>query len=192
MEFRLVYEGPLHGQGAKSPHKWAIRRALHPQLQRLWQEQPLREVASTLLAFPPQSGKPSVIVEKDGLRFAPLVTQRLNLYAEISVLLFRQQQRGALISNGGDIDNRLKTLLDGLRLPRGANEGRRERPAGHAPEPLEPSPEPFFCLLEDDSLVTKVTVESEQFLRPAAPDVVLAIISVHVKKTRLTFENMSI
>ncbi|MCK6427293.1 MAG: hypothetical protein L6Q75_19735 [Burkholderiaceae bacterium] len=188
MEFRLVYEGPLHGQGAKSPHKWAIRRALHPQLQRLWQEQPLREVASTLLAFPPQAGKPSVIVEKDGLRFAPLVTQRLNLYAEVSVLLFRQQQRGALISNGGDIDNRLKTLLDGLRLPRGANEGRQDRPAGREPEP----PEPFFCLLEDDSLVTKVTVESEQFLRPAAPDVVLAIIAVHVKKTRLTFENMSI
>jgi len=28
MEFRLIYEGPLHGQGAKSPHKWEIRRAL--------------------------------------------------------------------------------------------------------------------------------------------------------------------
>lgn len=187
MEFRLVYEGPLHGQGARSPHKWEIRRALHPQLQRLWAEQPLRDVAGTLLSgHPGPRGTPgSIILEKDGLRFAPLVTRKLNLYAELGVLLFRQQPRGTLITDGGDLDNRLKTLLDGLRIPRGANEGRQALPQ-------EPEPNPFFCLLEDDSLVTKVTVESEQLLRPAEPDVVLAVISVHVKKTRLTFENMSI
>jgi len=52
MEFRLIYEGPLHGQGAKSGHKWEIRRALHPQLQRLWRERPLKDAASSLLAHP--------------------------------------------------------------------------------------------------------------------------------------------
>lgn len=185
MEFRLLYEGPLHGQGAKAPHKWEIRRALHPQLQRLWRTPPLKDVADTLLALPARAGRPSVVMEKDGLRFAPLVTRALDLYAEVSVLLFRQQPRGTLITDGGDIDNRLKTLLDGLRIPRGANEGRQERPE-------VPDPDPFFCLLEDDSLVTKVTVESEQLLRPAQPDEVLAIISVHVKKTRLTPQNMAI
>jgi hypothetical protein len=51
---------------------------------------------------------------------------------------------------------------------------------------------PFFCLLEDDSLVTKVSVESEQLLRPARPDDVVAIIAVHVKKTVLSFANMSL
>lgn len=94
MEFRLIYEGPLHGQGAKSSHKWEIRRALHPQLQRLWQERPLKDAAARLLAHPAAPGQVSVIVEKGGLLFAPLVTQRLDLYAELSVLLFRQQPRG--------------------------------------------------------------------------------------------------
>lgn len=186
MEFRLVYEGPLHGQGARAPHKWEIRRALHPQLARLWQEQPLRDLAGTLLGGAPGPASRSVLVDKDGLRFAPLVTRRLDLYAEVSVLLFRQQPRGTLITDGGDLDNRLKTLLDGLRIPRGANEGRQ------APGTADGEPNPFFCVLEDDSLVTKVTVESEQLLRTTDPDVVLAIITVHVKKTRLTFENMSI
>ena len=185
MEFRLIYEGPLHGQGAKSSHKWEIRRALHPQLQRLWQERPLKDAAARLLAHPAAPGRVSVIVEKGGLLFAPLVTQRLDLYAELSVLLFRQQPRGTLITDGGDIDNRLKTLLDGLRVPRGAMEGRAELPN-------EPDPLPFFCLLEDDSLVTKVSVESEQLLRPAKPDEVVAIISVHVKKTVLSHENMTL
>ena len=134
MEFRLIYEGPLHGQGAKSSHKWEIRRALHPQLQRLWQERPLKDAAARLLAHPAAPGQVSVIVEKGGLLFAPLVTQRLDLYAELSVLLFRQQPRGTLITDGGDIDNRLKTLLDGLRVPRGAMEGRAEPP--HEPDPF--------------------------------------------------------
>ena len=132
MEFRLIYEGPLHGQGAKSGHKWEIRRALHPQLQRLWRERPLKDAASSLLAHPALPDKPSVIVEKGGLLFAPLVTQRLDLYAELSVLLFRQQPRGTLITDGGDIDNRLKTLLDGLRVPHGSMEGRTELPPQHA------------------------------------------------------------
>ena len=105
MEFRLIYEGPLHGQGAKSLHKWEIRRALHPQLQRLWREHPLKNAADRLLAHPALPGQTSVVVEKGGLLFAPLVTQRLNLYAELSVLLFRQQPRGTLITDGGDIDN---------------------------------------------------------------------------------------
>lgn len=185
MEFRLIYEGPLHGQGAKSPHKWEIRRALHPQLERLWQLQmPLREAAPHLLAHPAKAGQTSVIVEKGGLLFAPLVTQRLNLYAELSVLLFRPQPRGALITDGGDIDNRLKTLLDGLRVPHGSNEGRVELPA-------TPDPSPMFCLLEDDSLVSKVTVESEQLLRPAKPDEVVVVISVNIKRTMLTPANLA-
>lgn len=105
MEFRLIYEGPLHGQGAKSPHKWEIRRALRPQLRHLRREPPLKDSAATLLSHPALPGKPSVIVEKDGLLFAPLVTQRLQLYAEVSVLLFRQQRCGMSITDGGDIDN---------------------------------------------------------------------------------------
>ena len=185
MEFRLIYEGPLRGQGAKSSHKWEIRRALHPQLQRLWQEHPLRDVAGTLLAHPARPGKVSVIVEKGGLLFAPLVTQRLNLYVELSVLLFRQQPRGTLITDGGDIDNRLKTLLDGLRVPHGSMEGRTELPD-------EPDPRRFGCLREDGSPGSNVSVRSEPSLRPALPDEVGAILSVHVKKTVLSHDNMSL
>lgn len=185
MEFRLVYEGPLLAQGAKAAHKWEIRRALHPQLARLWQERPLAAAAPRLLDVSAQRTPESIIVDKDGLRFAPLVSQKLNLYAEISVLLMRQQVHGALFNEGGDIDNRLKTLLDALRLPRGANEGRASDARGE-------DPDPFFCLMEDDALITKVSVETAQLLRPAPPDHVLAIIGVHVKKTMLTYANMAL
>lgn len=185
MEFRLVYEGPLLAQGAKAAHKWDIRRALHPQLARLWQSQPLAHAAPRLLDTSPRRGSDSVIVERDGLLFAPLITQRLELHAEIEVLLMRQQAQGVLFSEGGDIDNRLKTLLDGLRLPRGPNEGRGDGTGGG-------DPEPFFCLMEDDALITRVSIETAQLLRPAPADHVLAIIGVHVRKTILTPANMAL
>jgi hypothetical protein len=54
---------------------------------------------------------------------------------------------------------------------------------------LVPSNEVFYCLLQDDSLVTKVSVDTEQLLRPADPDFVLAIIHVNIKKTRTSYAN---
>ena len=185
MEFRLIYEGALPAQGAKSEHKWAIRRALHPQLETLWKVHPGLQEASTWIACPPAAGRPSVIVERSGIQFAPLVTSRLNLYAEVSVLLFRHQPRGAILSAGGDVDNRLKTLIDGLRLPHVKQEIREQSTGGSLPTP-------FYCLLEDDSLVTKASLESEQMLRPGRPDEVLAVITVAVKKFRVTFDNLGL
>ena len=185
MEFRLVYEGPLPAQGARSEHKWAIRRALHPQLAELWRQHPALRQGQKWLTFPPTGGETSVIVERSGVHFAPLVTSRLNLFAEVSVLLFRPHSRGAVLSEAGDVDNRLKTLIDGLRLPHAKQEIRDESTGGNLPSP-------FFCLLEDDSLVTKASLESEQMLRPGKPEEVLAIISVTVKKYQVTYDNLGL
>lgn len=180
MEFRLVYEGPLPGQNAKASDKQVIRQAIHPQLERLWSQPPLSEMQS-LLAFPPEPAKVSVIVERGQTKYAPLVTKALDLYAELAVLMFRPQPRGHLITDGGDVDNRLKTLLDGLRIPRGT----AEMPPGSGT-----GDDVFYCLLQDDSLVTKVTVETEQLLRPANAEIVLAIIHVNIKKTRTSYANI--
>ena len=57
----------------------------------------------------------------------------------------------------GDIDNRVKTLLDALRMP----STDREIPSEASPEQHE---DPFFCLLEDDSLVSQLSVEMDQLL----------------------------
>jgi hypothetical protein len=150
MEFRLIYEGQLQGQGARSEHKWLIRRALHPQLEALWRQPPLSLTSDKWLAYPAREKETSVVVERGSVQFVPLITSRLSLYAEISVLLFRQSPRGGVVTESGDVDNRLKTLVDGLRLPHGKQEIRDESTGG-------PLPSPFFCLLEDDALITNLT-----------------------------------
>jgi len=182
MEFRLLYDGPLQGQNAKAEHKREIRRHLHPQLKCLWTQPPLNE-SPYLLAFPAQPGKISVVEPRGSVQFVPLVTRKLDLYAELNVLFLRPEPRGQLITDGGDIDNRLKTLLDALRIPRAAQENPPSNESAADENPL-------FCLLQDDSLVTKVTVEADQLLDTTDPAHVKAIIQVAVKRTRISWANM--
>lgn len=90
-----------------------------------------------------------------GYNFVPLVTEELNLRCDLSILMLRHGAPGSLIQSG-DIDNRLKTLFDALRMP-SPNEGYSDR------NPTSDET-PFFCLLEDDSMLTKVSVETDQLL----------------------------
>jgi hypothetical protein len=81
-----------------------------------------------------------------GFWFVPLV-----MICGLDILFLRPDKPGGVIW-AGDIDNRLKTLLPE------ANERYHER----TPEPDET---PFYCLLEDDKLITKVSIETDQLLQ---------------------------
>jgi hypothetical protein len=94
---------------------------------------------------------------KYGFNFVPLVTEELNLLCGLDILFLRSGRPGSVIWPG-DIDNRLKTLLDAMRIPEAA-----ERYTEFPPEPDE---KPFFCLLEDDKLITKVSVDTDDMLDP--------------------------
>jgi hypothetical protein len=72
-------------------------------------------------------------------------------------ILFLRAEGKNYILQGGDIDGRLKTLFDALRIPRDAN----ELPARAEPEPDE---NPLFCLLENDDLISEVRVNTDRLL----------------------------
>lgn len=176
MRFTLHYRGKL--KSAASPaDKQALRRHFHVQLRRLWSEAPLTAYHNFLTpSSDPRSL--SAITESNGFQFAHLVCERLATVAELEVLLLWPQLPGAIVSAGGDIDNRLKTLFDALRAPREAT----ALPAGDAPRADET---PFFVLLEDDRLITRVTVETSQLLEPTIdPAEVELWLRVRVRQVR--------
>jgi hypothetical protein len=92
-----------------------IRRALHPQLRELWTHPPLDSHAEGWLSDDPDPNELSVVTHVGAFRCAPLVCEPLKLFAELDVVLLRPTTPGALIRQGGDIDNQLKTLFDALR-----------------------------------------------------------------------------
>lgn len=186
MEFTLVYRGPLKANG-RAIEKQAIRRIFHGQLKQLWGQAPLSDFGPPgghLLDENPTQGDISIIQRVGAFTFAPLVTAKLHLIAELDIMLLRPEPPGALITQGGDIDNRLKTLLDALRMPHNDSE---------IPGVPLPGESPFFCLLEDDNLITKIGVSTDRLLEPTATqnDVQL-FIHVRTKATRMIYGNMGL
>lgn len=184
MRFVLHYRGPLKSNGNPA-HKHDLREAFHLQLKQLWAHPPLNEESTHLLVYPrPSSSNYSLPRPFGTFVFVPLVTNEMNVVAELSIVLLRPEAPGKLITQGGDIDNRVKTLFDALTMPRHQN----ALLASAVPKP-EQTPF-FFCLLEDDNLVTSVSVKTEQLLEPVSDlSVVEVYIEVTTKVTRLTMGN---
>lgn len=92
-------------------------------------------------------------------RFVPLVRDGIPLLCSLDILFLRRDTPGSALQ-AGDIDNRIKTLIDTLRRPKSHN----EMPAGTEPRPGED--DPFFCLLDDDKHVSHFSVETDTLLDP--------------------------
>lgn len=120
----------------------------------------------------------------NGRKYIPLVRNSLALTCGLDILFLRKGREGGLIAEGGDLDNRIKTLFDGLRMPK---ESEVKRPASQ-----QESDDPIYCLLEDDALITDFSVRTDRLLtHPGAKESeVLLVIDVAVKVSHLTTNNL--
>ena len=191
MKFVLTYKGdlPAKSRGVAS-EKHAIRKQFHPQLQNLWNLEPLRSRKAELVdRFDGDPSQIQLSVNVGKFRFVPLVSSKdgWNLVAKLDILFLRPSAPGELIRNGGDLDNRIKLLVDSLRVPK-----LTELAEGDAPESYEM---PFLVLLEDDALVVKLAVETETLLHSThqtSSSYVELIIRVEIEPRTATMENIGI
>jgi hypothetical protein len=182
VEFRLTYRGKLPAASSadsRAREKHLIRKQLHKQLRVLWGDH--RALKSKLVARQSVSGydgeeaalirlaemqtDPKIEVERiadkfahHGYRFVPLIREPEGIACSLDILFLRRDNPGNLVRSGGDIDNRLKVLLDALRMPKDLSEL-----AGFPPDQGE---DPFFCLLEDDVLINDISVTTDRLLVP--------------------------
>jgi len=166
MEFRLIYDGPLEcasRNDTRSKHKHGIRKIFHRQLKRLWETSPhLKQWLSKEPFGVDAKSKVSVMEQTANTyrlgnhRFVPLSTCQLELGCSLDVLFLRYDQPGQTLIQSGDIDNRLKTLFDALRMPK----------VGEYLDEPSPDENPFFCLMEDDSMITHLSVTTDVLLEP--------------------------
>lgn len=178
MEFRLTYEGLLFGASRKdsrAKHKHEIRRVFHKQLKRLFYLHPAfsnlqptsqEEVnelgveggAYNRIQHDKEYRSRLVEFERNGYRFFPLATHKWSLMCSVKILFLRPDTPGGVIQSG-DIDNRMKTIFDALKMPGSKSE------LGGYDVPGEDE-DPFFCLLEDDSLISEASIETDTLLQP--------------------------
>jgi hypothetical protein len=199
MEFRLIYQGslfadrgepPQNQRDYRAPHKHNLRKAFHKQLKRLWEVTPFLQNPRQIRIGGSGGAEAHDIATLSakhshyGFHFVPLVTEDIKLLCGLDILFLRPDRPGKLWK--GDIDNRIKTLIDSLRIPT-ANERYNDR----TPEADET---PFFCLLEDDKFITKLSVESDQLLDLVASenamDNVRLVITVQLRPYEMHLGNM--
>ncbi len=109
--------------------------------------------------------KISTRFQVNDFRFLPLVGSifgGIDTVCSVDILFLRRDAPGKIVSGGGDIDNRLKTLLDALKMPKPGELRPQEQP--------EAGDNPFFCLLQDDSLITQISVTTDRLLTPLVDD----------------------
>src|SRR6266404_100795 len=185
MKFRLVYEGPIPPRRrADVAQIHNIRMAFHPQIKALWRYPPLSGLTEWLSELPPgiKNVADYYIWERvNDVLVSPLISKNNHLRCELDITLLRQQPPGQLLGEGGDIDNRMKTLFDALRIPSKAE-------AQQAKIPKRADGDPIHCLLQDDNLVTRINVETDRLLRPANDEYdLVAIIQVTIVLTMVTY-----
>ncbi len=175
MRFTLTYRGPLKANGDPT-EKQRIRRYFHPQLARLWTQPPLSDLPGLLGG---QSAHGNVLYTVLPFTFAAIVSSRLHMYAGLEVDFLRPGPPGQLITSGGDIDNRLKTLLDALAVP---------QPGALPARDLPSSDETILhCLLEDDALIGSLTVQTDRLLDTDDAKAVQLQIRVQTYQTRIGY-----
>jgi hypothetical protein len=196
MNIVLHYRGLLKANG-NAAHKQQIRAHFHKQLQALWQQPPLDQLRvaafyptrsdpghdyKTLMLLAQGIQMPSLVVAVGNIQFVPLVSTKLNAVAELDITLLRPEPAGRILASGGDIDNRIKTLLDALKIP-DANQVK-------AVTDSQTVDQPFLCLLEDDGLVVRLSVLTEQLLEPVKNNSeVIALIRVSITRVAESMHN---
>jgi hypothetical protein len=166
VQFTLFYDGPLKSnRGTKDKHQ--IRRHFHGQLKELLGRKSYDHFENALnkqfKRFLENHRYPSPLdlfkmVCLGSFCFIPFITEKHENVARLHITLLTSEEPGRAVTQGGDLDNRIKTLLDALRCPKTLDEIQQENPGDDE--------DPFFCLLEDDALIVELSVTADRLLRP--------------------------
>ncbi len=174
MEFRLTYQGPLYAdrglddkRQSRLIHQHQIRKHFHAQLAELWRlDSRLKRFTEKNIHIADPNGVTShsrleefvKLHESNGIKWVPLVTDHWGVACGLDILFLRHEPKGGIIQSG-DLDNRITTLFDAMRIPK----------PNQMPDDvvLQNEPDPFFCLLSDDKLIAEFRVTSDRLLVPS-------------------------
>jgi hypothetical protein len=111
-------------------------------------------------------------IEKGNHGYIPLVRKSLGLACFLDIMFLRQEDPGELVLQGGDLDGRIKTLFDALRVP---------------DVDLAQAKNPTYCLLESDTLIDGFRVSTGRLLMSEInhPSEVRLTIEVTIKVLRV-------
>ena len=178
MRLRLIYSGELKASQQPDPHtgkpkqvsnKHQIRKAFHIQLKRFWEQD---SFLNSTRVFPDYYGVDTFILDYEKI-WQPDANKQVSLNKAVAN---KHQEFGYKF---------VKTIIDALTKPAHRN----QLPANESPSEGE---DPFYCLLEDDGLVTSLEVESDILLLSNFPNNhAHVIVSAEIRPHTVNMFNLS-
>jgi hypothetical protein len=161
-----------------------IRNVFHDQLADLWESHVIfRQLARTARTYPggsffsdgkfpppelPDYNEPvrplqpgqtdycaPIPVSGASASYIPIVRRSLYLAAAVDVLFLWHEEPRSLMQQGGDLDGRLKTLFDALKMP---------DPKDSNYKGARPTADPLYVAPEDDALISDFSIKSGSLL----------------------------
>src|ERR1700737_1207871 len=109
MQFCLFYSGKLKSNDTAGG-KHLIRQNLDPQVRSLCKSEPFSAAFKGDLEGTRKEGDEPLYVEHGSRRYWFLISEHLATVVDLHVTILVPHQVGTVVHNGGDIDNRIKTL----------------------------------------------------------------------------------
>jgi hypothetical protein len=201
---------PSSGNKPQPTYVSKIRNDFHDQLADLWDNNVVfRQLARTARTYPgggffgtgeypppelPNYNEPirllqpgqtdycaAISVPDANASYIPIVRNSLYLNCAVDILFLRHEEPMSLMRAGGDLDGRLKTLFDALKMPHPNEPYKGEKPIAN----------PLYVVLEDDALISDFSVKSGRLLgrRPKHEQAVRLTVDVTIKVLRVFPQN---
>ncbi|WP_224705097.1 hypothetical protein [Devosia aquimaris] len=180
MEIILTFEGRIPAQRSDMGLIWEMRSAFSEQLRKVWGKAPfdvLKRWEDTNFS----AGAPKFIRSTGGHTFVPIYARSVGVGVDLDITLLTGMPDQKPVLSAGDLDNRIKRIIDGLRIPKGHGELLAELPpAGR-----------WYCLLEDDDAVLSLQARLGAYLGSDDPSVSFAVIRVRPHAIAVTQSNLA-
>jgi hypothetical protein len=187
MRFNLRYTGELPSTGnPRGPNKnkpqklpiiWKIRNEIATQLVGVFNTHPSVSSGGSM-ASRAAYNMLRQFIERGGYKFAPLVRPEFEAVCSLNIKMLVNHELGSLVTQAGDLDNRIKTLIDALKVPKDDD--------FNGNIPVE---NPCPCLLHDDAMIVGLCINVDRWYSniPKTEKDVELLIDVEIKTLKPNF-----
>src|SRR5271156_6808570 len=122
VKFLLEYDGPLRAatdSDTKIKNKNELRWRLSSQLGTFFQRGDFSKLPQGRVAHPPIR---ELEVQGRKFKFLPVIWISVPVMCELTIQIKRRENPGGVLTQDGDLDNRVKTIFDALRMPKNESE----------------------------------------------------------------------
>jgi hypothetical protein len=180
MDIHLTYRGRIPSKSTSLEAVWNMRKSFHVQLAKLWGKQPF-DILEDWEKSGFASGARNFLRQIEDQVFVPFYSEAVGIGVQLDIKLLTGSPPQQSTISSGDLDNRIKRIIDALRAP---------TQRGELIQNLLPKSR-WYCVMDDGSAVKQLNASLAPYLDSDDPSESFAFITVRTAATKVTMDNLA-